>query len=143
MPGQKKKCGICKRELSLDFFYKKKHGKYGVNANCKECLRIQERRIYRENNQKIRERKNARMRSIYIELTPQERRDQSSLKRLHYKVRKIKTNQKYCSICNEEKRLQLSSLNGDYTKNPSDYWWLCSECHHLYDRINKTHKVVI
>ena len=39
MPGQLKKCNICKRELPLEAFYKKKHGKYGIRAICKECFR--------------------------------------------------------------------------------------------------------
>ena len=68
---------------------------------------------------------------------------QYPLNRLHLRIKKLKPKQKYCSICNEEKKLQLSNINGIYTEDPKDYWWLCHECHALYDRLNKTHIKII
>ena len=61
------------------------------------------------------------------------------LERLHLRIRELKTKQKYCSICNETKKLVLSNIDGNYSEDPNDYWWLCYECHNLYDRENKTH----
>ncbi len=56
-----------------------------------------------------------------------------SLAKLHNYIRKIKVKQQICTICNEEKKLQLASIDHTYTENPKDYMWLCQSCHHLYD----------
>lgn len=47
MENQLKFCSKCKRELPVEAFYKKKSGKYGVDAVCKECY-IARVKAYRE-----------------------------------------------------------------------------------------------
>jgi hypothetical protein len=38
-----------------------------------------------------------------------------------------------CQLCGEEKKLELSSIEHGYTRNPKDWQWLCKKCHHWYD----------
>ena len=136
MTQKTKICSKCKKELpaTTEYFYhannqyKGKIYNDGLCYQCKECRRIYKRE-HRQQVAKIRkEYKKKNWNKYYY------------LNNLHIKVRRLKSKQKYCSICNEEKKLELSSINGIYTENPKDYWWLCHECHHLYDRTNKIHK---
>ncbi len=59
--------------------------------------------------------------------------------KLHKRVRKLMTLSEYCVICNESKKLVLSNLDGLYSENPKDYWWLCASCHVDFDNLNLTH----
>ena len=61
------------------------------------------------------------------------------LSRIHYYIKKRIIEQDYCSICNEKKKLDLSNIDGKYSKNISTWWWLCRECHQIFDIINNTH----
>lgn len=70
----------------------------------------------------------------------QYRKQNNPLNELHLRIKKLKTKQKYCSICNQTKKLVLSNTDGNYSEDPKDYWWLCYECHKLYDKTNKTHR---
>ena len=136
MTQKTKICTKCKKELpaTLEYFYRSvktyKETLYnnGLRYWCKNCFKEQKR----ERRTKIREKINEYRKKNWEKF--------KFLNHVHYKVRSLKSKQKYCSICNEEKKLELSSIDGIYTENPKDYWWLCHECHHLYDRINKTHK---
>ena len=135
MTQKTKICTKCERELpaTLEYFYYynseykgKKYGD-GLRYQCKDCWKEykQKHRKQVAKNRKEYKKKNWEK---YL-----------SLNNLHNKIRRLKSNQKYCSICNQPKKLELSSINGIYSENPNDYWWLCHECHHLYDRINKIH----
>ena len=104
--------------------------------------REKKREYYHQNKEKIRKGKNMSMRKTYAKMNQEERKKKYSLGRLHLRIRMLKSRQKYCSICNQERKLELSNVDGIYSKNPDDYWWLCRECHQLYDRTNKTHKMV-
>jgi len=43
----------------------------------------------------------------------------------------------YCSYCkNENKRIELANISGNYLKDINDYEWLCSRCHKLFDSYN-------
>lgn len=44
-----KVCNLCNEELPVDFFAKKKAGKYGVRARCKVCTNACERGYYSGN----------------------------------------------------------------------------------------------
>jgi len=124
-------CTKCKKELpaTLEYFYYSKL-KYtdGLRYWCKNCCQDYKREHRRET---------VKNRKEYHKKNSEER---YSLERLHVKVTKLKPKQEFCSICNQEKKLELSSVNGIYSEDPNDYWWLCHACHHLYDRVNKTHK---
>lgn len=61
------------------------------------------------------------------------------LKNIHRWIKHHKPNQKYCSICNEDKKLELSNISGSYKKDIDNYWYLCYHCHRLFDQINETH----
>ena len=50
---QTKICSKCGRELSLDNFYKKKDGKYGVSSICKDCSNAISKEYYENNREKI------------------------------------------------------------------------------------------
>ena len=142
MPGQKKVCNVCGEELPIDAFYKKKHGKYGVRAICIECDLTKCKDYYHQNIKKLRARKNAITNRIYIGMNEEERKFYLQNKALHNWVRYHKEKQKYCCICNEVKNVELSNISGEYNRDIKDFWWLCHDCHGLFDRINKTHKVV-
>ena len=126
-------CSICKRELpaTSEYFYRRR-AEYsdGLCYKCIDCEK-EYKKIHREQIAK-----NNR------EYLKKNYKKHLSLKRIHYKVNKLKSKQKYCSICNQEKKLELSNIDGKYSEEPNDYWWLCHECHALYDGINKTHKKV-
>ncbi len=48
-----KTCSICKFEHPINFFNKKKTGKFGVNGSCKECTRKAGSSYYQENKVRI------------------------------------------------------------------------------------------
>lgn len=126
-------CSICRKELlaTSEYFYHGKDGhNYGFSYKCIKC---------EKDYKKIRQEQIAKNNRIYSKKNYKRR---LSLKKIHWKVNKLKVKQKYCSICNEEKKLELSNIEGKYSENVNDYWWLCHECHALYDRTNKTHKVM-
>jgi len=60
-----------------------------------------------------------------------------------YCIEKCKYYGNYCDVCNEVKDLELANLSGKYQKNIYDYMWVCKPCHRLFDRINKTHEVIV
>ena len=135
MTQQTKICTKCKRELPAtnDFFYFTKVGykgkiyNDGLRYHCRDCMN-EYKRAHRIQV--------AKTRKLYHKKTYE--RDQH-LNMIHIRVKKIKPSQKHCSICNQKKKLELSSIDGLYSEDPNAYWWLCHECHHLYDRENKTH----
>ncbi len=45
-----KECGLCHKEKSLENFYKKEHGIYGVDCYCKLCRSKKNKRWYRLNS---------------------------------------------------------------------------------------------
>jgi 5-methylcytosine-specific restriction endonuclease McrA len=47
-------CNKCKESKSLDQFYKRKNGKYGVRSNCKECSIKISMEYYTNNRNRIR-----------------------------------------------------------------------------------------
>ena len=62
---QTKTCPKCGRELpaTTDYFYKRKNALDGLRGSCKECMKINNRKYYIENKEKILE----RTRKYYIE----------------------------------------------------------------------------
>jgi len=135
MTQKTKICVKCKKELpaTIEFFYYLKPGykgkiyNDGLRYQCKDCWK----KYKQEHREEV-----AKSRKLYKE---KNHKKETFLNSLHVRIKKLKSNQKYCSICNQEKKLELSSVNGIYSENLDDYWWLCHECHGLYDRTNKTH----
>jgi len=135
MTQKTKICVKCKKELPATteyFYYCGKH-KDGLRYQCKDCQREYKR---------SRRREIAKNTKIYKKKTQQENRENyNHYQNIHNKIKRLKSGQIYCSICNQEKNLELSSIDGKYSEDVNDYWWLCHDCHGLYDRINKTHKI--
>ena len=105
----------------------------------KECKRIVKRENYHKNLEKYRA--NHRLRAE--KYRKRDKEEYNNYLYIHIWVRKNKKKQDYCSICNEPKRVELSNISGEYKRDVLDYWWLCSECHALFDILNKTHKKVV
>ena len=124
-------CTKCEKALPATegyFYFSNKKYSNGFSYWCKNCCRE-----YRRKHQKELTKYNREYKEKY-------KKKDRFLNNLHQKIRRIKPKQKYCSICNEEKRLELSNISGEYKQDITDYWWLCHACHGLYDRTNKTHK---
>ena len=144
-----KTCTICKKVLPLNFFNKNKNGKYGVSSRCKECHK-EYIKTYRKNNKERlqeydinrREDTNKRKRKNYPKLSKikQQYAEKHGFNSYggyiyrHQYIKKINPKPKFCTICNQEKKLDLASINHTYTKNPEDYIWLCRSCHYLFDK---------
>ena len=131
MTPKTKICTKCKKELpaTTEYFYYAKKSKDGLRSWCKDCWKDYKR----EHRRQIAE----NSRNYYKKM---DKENHKFLNKIHYKIIKLKPKQDYCSICNQEKKLELSSIDGKYSEDVNDYCWLCRECHQLYDRINKTHK---
>jgi len=134
---ESKKCSKCKRELPAitEFFSPNKTGKFGLYSICRKCKSEDPRMI---ETTKLRHLKNReidlkRKREQYIE----NKEYRLFLTKRHREIRKIKQKQSFCTICNEKKKLQLASINHTYTEDPTDYLWLCRNCHILFDRLSK------
>ena len=132
-----KKCPKCKMNLpkTLEYFSKRSDRENQFHSWCRKCELIQKKEYRKNNREKIRESKrnyerrrrkvNGKQVNLYISL--------------HRRIRKHKPKQKYCTICNEEKRLELANISGNYKNDIDDFVWLCNECHYLFDKINQTH----
>ena len=88
-------CSKCKRELpaTLEYFYYCKDYKDKLRHHCKDCWK-EYKRIHRQQVAKSRK-----------EWKKKNHKKELFLRNLHRKVRKLKSTQKHCSICNEEKKL--------------------------------------
>ena len=138
-------CSQCGKEFPLtsEFFHRDKAQPSGFRGNCKDCRRIECKERYYKDIEKTREKMRQYGKTSYDKKTDQEKKEINKSRTLHQWVKYHKDKQGYCSICNEVKRLELSNLSGKYKRDITDYWWLCHECHALYDIINKTHQVVV
>lgn len=122
-----KKCGIVK---PLSEYYKREDSRDGYHQQCQDCIREKSikwnhshKKQRRINDRKYWKKKYSKNPQFYIRL-----------KNLHIWMRKHKKKQKYCTVCNEEKFLQIASIGHTYTKNPKEWMWLCLECHIIFDR---------
>ncbi len=48
---------------------------------------------------------------------------------LHQFIARYKPKPKLCEFCGKEKKLELASIDGKYTRNVNHYKWLCRGCH--------------
>lgn len=46
---QRKKCTVCLKNKNINFFYKKKGGRLGLDAKCKSCVSIYHREHFQKN----------------------------------------------------------------------------------------------
>ena len=83
----------------------------------------------------------ARIGKFKGENNPAWKGDNIGCRALHYRIRKLKLEPEYCTICNEiNKKLECCSIDHIYTKNPDDYIYLCRSCHKLFDQCRKKFK---
>jgi len=61
--------------------------------------------------------------------------DKVGNKALHSWVSRQIGNPHKCLLCEKEGRVELSNKNGKYTRELSNWQWLCSKCHKKYDNI--------
>ena len=145
-------CTICKKELPLSFFNKDKNGKYRVSSRCKECHKKYMVTYRRNNRERLQEYDrnrsedhNKRKRKNYPKLSKlkQQYAEKHGFNSYggyiyrHQYIKRIKPKPSFCTICNQNKKLDLASINHTYTRNPEDYIWLCRSCHMLFDKLTK------
>ena len=126
-----KRCRNCGIEYpaTLDYFHKKNNVKCGLRSQCKICRNESGRKYKKENWGRIyKQRKEYRKRNA---------EKYSWYNKIHCWVRRRIPPQKYCSICNEEKKLELANISGNYIKSVSEFFLLCKECHLLYDKLRE------
>ena len=135
----KKVCNRCKRELpaTTDFFHKQKCGKYGLLSLCKTCKSEYDDKTSKIRNKRYREKDLERKKKHNNNLNKQQKKAILKYQSLHRLIRKIKPKQQFCTICNQEEKLELASISHSYTKNIEDWMWLCRRCHILFDKIYK------
>ena len=60
---------------------------------------------------------------------------------LHLWVKRRKPKPKFCQCCQTKAPIDLAVINNKYTRNLSDWWWVCRTCHMLKDgRMNNLWK---
>ena len=108
---QTKICSKCGRELSLDNFYKKKRGKYGVCGECKDCYNSRSKEYQENNKEKINlymkeyREKNKEKEKLYREKNREKR---SLYHKEYYKNKKEAINKKASEY--QKKRLKEDEL---------------------------------
>ncbi|KKK98948.1 hypothetical protein LCGC14_2637670 [marine sediment metagenome] len=121
-----KSCTKCRKELpeTSEFFYREKKGRNGLRSVCKKCASNYDKN---KNVDKIKKNKYQRdyykKRRVYF----------LSIRYIHQKLRRQNKIPKYCTICNQPKKLELASINHSYSEDIKKYLWLCHECHALFD----------
>ena len=142
---QTKICTKCEKVLpaTLEFFYKQHND---LMSSCIECKKKNSQKDHERNKEHIQQRKREYRERNYDKVRAQERayRERTKerayhLSRIHNWIRYHKPKQEYCTICNEERKLELANISGNYEKNIDDYHWLCKKCHVKFDKDNNTH----
>jgi len=52
----------------------------------------------------------------------------------HLKMRKTIPKPRKCPVCGENKKLDLTNLDHNYSQNKDDWVWKCRKCHIIYDK---------
>lgn len=151
MESLTKTCSECKEifPATEEYFYKSKNRKDGLRYFCKKCWNEKSREYRRKNKgEPLREYRKLEIKDIRNyskEYSAMQRISENGpriqfLKNIHKRIKRNKPRSEVCTICNEVKKLELSNISGEYKNDISDYWYLCKECHILFDKTNKTHK---
>jgi len=132
-------CKTCKKNKTLDCFYPRKHGKYGVWNICKPCFREWRKKHYRENRESSLEkalqynktplaaaaRRRWRMKNAHDETYIFKNKSRDMFK---WVVRSGKIKRQPCKVCGTTDRVQ--GHHTDYNK-PLDVEWLCLKHHRM------------
>lgn len=145
----RKNCTSCNIEKNVKSFYKRKNGKFGYHAECKECLKKRDKKNRTENpdKKKIRDQIYAeKLKSKFSEVNfkrhhvrlPErsiigfERYAEKKMQNLasnllNYAIRiDLIKRPNNCSICKIESDVQ--GHHNDYSK-PLEVAWVCISCH--------------
>jgi len=128
-------CSTCQRELPATSEFFSKDRKW-LSSRCKSCRNRYFKKYRTENKAKINQYFKKNQHS-FMEKDKKRIEDlglNMSYRGLHLLIKRNKPKPKYCSICNQEKKLELASINHSYTKNINDWMWLCRSCHILLDK---------
>jgi hypothetical protein len=129
----KKNCSKCKKELSLNNFYKDRSRKNGLDFKCKKCRRIADRNKRLKNLElyRLKDKENYKKYRDKIRKRKKEWYKKNKYKNIaHNEVRKalrkglIKRKNK-CERCDRE---TAEAHHEDYSK-PLEVIWLCHYCH--------------
>lgn len=138
------KCGI-KFPKSEEFFYRRSTGIWF--SNCKDCnkKRVSEykKRTNWKSNRKW-QKNNKEYFRIYMNNLNNKIRQKLGIGYvgLHKWVNHNKPKPQYCTICNEEKRLELHCFDHNYTRDLTKWIYVCKSCHYkLNTLIRKYGKV--
>lgn len=143
MSEDMKKCIKCNelKPATFEFFGKMK-GK--LRNECKECSNRrhvewnkknrEKRRAYdkqygKENRQKLSQ-KNKKWTEEIMKNSP----SNLTYSGLHMKIKELIQDRELCLICNEKKKLQLASIDHEYTEDPKDWLLVCTSCHRVFDK---------
>ena len=126
-----KACTKCNRELPAtnEYFAIDNTVKSGIRSQCKDCRNKENKEYTKKNWDRIYKQR--------MEFRKRNAEKYSWYNKVHCWVRRRMQSQKYCSICNEEKKLELANISGNYIKSTKEFSLLCKECHNLYDRLRK------
>jgi hypothetical protein len=140
-------CSKCHKELpaTLDNFFYEKLGKHQLRSKCKRCYSKDDQRYREENKERKREwdkkwynqnrEKRLKQSRDWGKKVMEKSISKLTYQQLHDKIRKLKTKNKFCTICNERKDLVLANISGEYKEDPKDFFWVCKSCHVVYDRV--------
>lgn len=122
----KQKCDTCKKEKSLDCFYKNKSKKNGIASTCKLCAT----KLLDKHRKTSKFKRNALDRQREYRRKYPERNRAHQLAQYARKKGWIVT-RNTCEDCGEKKRLEMAHI--DYSR-PLDIRWLCTPCHREFDK---------
>lgn len=76
--------------------------------------------------------------SVFLaENNPKWKGEEVGYEGLHLFVRSRLLNPGVCSQCGKNGRLDLANKSGKYSRELSDWLWLCRKCHRAYDKIRR------
>lgn len=150
--GKFKKCFGCKENKLLDFFYKKKGGKFGRQSRCIICVKIYNKKVYNENikkytkrNKEYREKNKEKYKKLqhkYYLQNQDSRKKYARDKRANIKEKVQKgvinlptIKKKICSKCKLDKDIS----NFYFRKNRNVYHSACKYCEN-YEKRNMSYE---
>lgn len=127
-----KRCSVCKRELPLADFHRKRVGKYGRASWCRDCTRKYHRRRYLVNQDEIKKRtqrwyhKNKDRWAVYAKCRDAKHPMARTVRcQINNRVISGTIKRQPCEICGAA---MADGHHDDYNE-PLDVRWLCRSCH--------------
>ncbi len=148
---ESKVCKACGQRYpaTLEFFYRTKDNRDRLTTLCKKCSIKRVQKYWETHKEKRREgdkncyQKNKEKRLKQFKEKGKKRNEVLkallgvSYDKLHSIMKKKVPKPKYCTICNEKKKLELCCIDHNYSYNALNWIWLCILCHRLFDKCRK------